>query len=587
MGALAAFLTMMAPALAQSPSQAQSAAPPTREELEIENRLRERAVSPGRLIVEGDIERGPCPLADPAFADTKVTFTRVEFADLRAVPAATLDHAWRDLAGREVPVASLCRVRDRAATILRNMGYLAAVQIPPQRIEENGVVRMDVLVARLVEVQVRGDPGPNERLIATHVAKLREREYFNSLEAERQLLLMSDLPGYDVRLTLRPARTAPGDVVGDVLVQRRPLELTVGAQNLGSRATGREGVSAQLQLNGLTGLGDRTVLSLFNTVDIDEQTVVQLSHDFALGTDGVRLGGSLLYARGEPGLANSAFDTETVIGSLELTYPLIRTQALTLFAGGGLEWIDQAVDFGSAPFTRDKLRVAYARMMLDTIDKRSLAGRGGYTPAEPKWRFNAAVEARQGISGLGSSKDCKPISDCLAPHIPISNLLADPAGLVLRAQALFEYRPAPRITVAIAPRVQYSPDTLLGYEQMSLGNYTIGRGFDPGIALGDSGAGSSVELRYGKLLPRSPEAMAIQPYAFLDAAWAWNNDDGLTDDPRKVFSAGGGVRLRWGNHIDANLLIAAPLRRAGFQTSKGDVRALFTIRARLAPWDPS
>src|SRR5690606_12064052 len=105
---------------------------------------------------EGDIERGPCPLAAPSLADTTVTFSRVTFAGLEAISPALLDPTWRSLAGREVPVASLCEVRDRAATILRNMGYLAAVQIPPQRIENSGDVRMDVLVARLVEVQVRG-----------------------------------------------------------------------------------------------------------------------------------------------------------------------------------------------------------------------------------------------------------------------------------------------------------------------------------------------------------------------------------------------------------------------------------------------
>ena len=41
-----------------------------------------------------------------------------------------LDPSWRDLAGQEMPVAALCDVRDRAATILRELGYLAAVQVP-------------------------------------------------------------------------------------------------------------------------------------------------------------------------------------------------------------------------------------------------------------------------------------------------------------------------------------------------------------------------------------------------------------------------------------------------------------------------
>ena len=43
---------------------------------------------------------------------------------------------------------------------------------------------------------------------------------FNRYQAERYLLLASDIPGYVVRLTLRPAGTVPGDVIGDVTVQR-------------------------------------------------------------------------------------------------------------------------------------------------------------------------------------------------------------------------------------------------------------------------------------------------------------------------------------------------------------------------------
>jgi hemolysin activation/secretion protein len=90
-----------------------------------------------------------------------VTFSAVEFNGLPDVPAGALDAAWRDLAGREVPIVSLCDIRDHASAILRDEGYLVAVQVPPQRIATNGTVRMDVLAAKLVEVELRGDTGPS------------------------------------------------------------------------------------------------------------------------------------------------------------------------------------------------------------------------------------------------------------------------------------------------------------------------------------------------------------------------------------------------------------------------------------------
>ncbi len=565
---------------------AQTATPPTREELSIGDVPAYREARKSRLLVEGDIERGPCPLADPSLEGTTVNFSTVKFTNLRAVDPASLDAAWTGFAGRDMPIASLCEIRDRAATMLRTMGFLAAVQIPPQRIENGGELQLDVLVARLVEVQVRGDAGRSEKLIAAHLDKLSGGEWFNIHDAERHLLLLSDLPGYDVRLRLKPAKGAPGDVVGDVVVKHRPVELSAGTQNLGSTVSGRFGAFAQLVINGMTGMGDRTAISLFNTVDTEEQTVFQLSHDMALGSDGLRFGGSFLYGMGEPGGNASAFETETTLVSFELSYPIKRTQAQSIHAAGGIDIVNQSIDFGDLDLSEDKLRVLYGRVSLDMTDKASLGGRGGYSAAEPKWRVAGLVEARQGLDGLGSSKDCSLLSDCAAPNVPISNLLADPSAFVLRAEAQMEYRPTPDVTIGVAPRFQYSDAILLTYEQYSLGNYTIGRGFDPGVVLGDKGAGSTFEVRYGKRMPSSANAIALQPYAFFDAAWAWSNIDGA-GGPEKVLSAGGGVRARWGNRLDANFVLAAPLDRTQMQARKGDVRMLFTIRARLAPWDPS
>src|SRR4029079_9992907 len=130
---------------------------------------------------------------------------------------------------------------------------LAGVQIPPQRVEAGGVVKMDILAAKLVEIQLRGKVGPSENLIAAQLAKLKDRPWFNVHEAERDLLLLQDLPGYDVRLTLRSADRNTGEVIGDVKIERHPVELVVGAQNLGSKATGPTGAFAELALNDLLG----------------------------------------------------------------------------------------------------------------------------------------------------------------------------------------------------------------------------------------------------------------------------------------------------------------------------------------------
>jgi hemolysin activation/secretion protein len=577
---LGAALAMALPG--QALAQGQPPAPPTREDLAVgRGQAPDRA---SRLSVEGGIERGPCPLADPAFASTRVTFANVEFTGLPGVPPSVLDPAWRDLAGHEMPVAELCEVRDRAASILRGLGYLAAVQVPPQRIEANGTVRMDVLAARLVEVQLRGDAGNSERLIAAHLEKLTSQEWFNTHDAERQLLLLEDLPGFDVRLVLRSAGRQPGEVVGDIVIVRRPFDMIVGAQNYGSRATGREGAFVALTANDLLGLGDRTTVSFYNTIDWHEQRILRLAHDLALGADGLRLGGSVLVGRSEPDLGGAAFRTDTLVAEGHVSYPLIRRQAQTLVATAGFEAVDQELQFGSTLLSDDQLRIVFARFEHEMIDQASISGTGGFSAREPQWRSAVSLELRQGIGGLGASNDCRPLADCLAPNVPISNFTADPTSFVARLQGSLELRPVPRFTIAVAPMAQFSDGPLLSYEQASLGNYTIGRGFDPGIALGDRAVGAAFELRYGSLFPRRADAFAFEPFVFLDVARAWIDDAVAAPDPLRVLSAGGGMRARWGDRADFGVTLAVPLERAGFQTAKGDVRLLATATVRLLPW---
>lgn len=562
--------------------QAQSNAPPSRDELRVGQASVPDRSEPSTLTVEGGVERGPCPLADPAYANISANFSSVTFNGMPGIPSGVLDPAWQELANRPIPIARLCEVRDRAATILRELGYLAAVQVPPQRIEAGGIVQMDILVAKLVEVQLRGDPGNSERVIAGHIAELAGDEYFNVFEAERQLMLLQDLPGFDVRLTLRPANRGPGEVVGDILVERRPIEFRVAAHNLASRATGREGIFAELVLNDMTGLGDQTRASIYSTADFDEQVVAEIEHNMALGSSGLRGGAYFLYSEAEPDIG-APFASETWIAGLGIDYPLIRKQSRNLRIGVGIEMVDQQLDFGAVRLSEDDLRIVYATLDYAAVDAASLRGFGGFTPREPRWQTAWSLELRRGIDGLGASKDCSNIADCLAPNIPISNFFADPSAGVARLEGIFEYRPIPTLTLAVTPIAQVSTAPLLAYEQVSLGNFTIGRGYDPGVVLGDHAIGSGFELRVGRIAPQTPDSVSVQPFVFLDVAKAWI-DDSAAPDPRSLASAGGGLRAKWGDHTDFSLTVAQPLRRAGFQTDKGDVRVLFTISARLIPW---
>ncbi|MBA3898439.1 MAG: ShlB/FhaC/HecB family hemolysin secretion/activation protein, partial [Sphingomonadaceae bacterium] len=373
-------------------AQATQIAPPTREEVERLPVTPNPPPSSSRVTVEGEIERAPCPLADAAYKDITVQFTGAEFSGLGPVSPDMLRPAYADQIGKTVPIAAVCEIRDRAATILRRAGYLAAVQVPPQKIE-SGTVRFDVLMAKLVGFQVRGDAGNSEGIIQGYLKAIQEQPVFNILAAERYLLLARDLPGFDVRLTLRPAGTVPGEVIGEVQVVRTPVELDVNVQNYGSREVGRFGGLAQLRLNGLFGAGDRTTLGVFSTADFEEQQVVQASQEFRIGREGLLIAGDFNYAWTHPSLGPLIdLRSRTFVATLRARYPLVRRQSHNLFLSGGFDFIDQTSRLGPLPLTRDHLRVLFARLDFDSIDPDSLASTIGYSPAEPRWRFGGGVE---------------------------------------------------------------------------------------------------------------------------------------------------------------------------------------------------
>jgi hemolysin activation/secretion protein len=574
MGAGAFALALPGAAMAQSASPTA----PSRDQV---NPISTPEVEPPpRLEVEGDIERAPCALADPSYAAIKISFRSADFNNLGPVSAATLRPAYASFIGGEHPISILCDIRDKAATLLRGKGYLAAVQVPVQKIE-NGAVRFEILYAKLTAVRVMGDAGPDARLLEKYLSRLITNEPFNRLTAERHLLMARDLPGYDVRLTLRPAGTVAGEMVGEVRVNHAPVFADINIQNLASRQTGRFGAQARVQFNGLTGHGDRTSFAAYSTADFQEQQVFQASHDVLIGSHGLRFGGRATYSVARPDLGAIAPDLRgvTYIAGLEASYPIVRSQAFSLSGAGGIELIRQRINSSGAPLSRDNLRIAYARLDGDAVDLKGV-GPGGTIG----WRFRGAVELRHGLDILHASPDCgKRPAFCRLPGIVAPSLFdADPTATLIRAQADIELRPHRRFTVTFSPRGQYSARPLSAFEQFSAGSYSVGRGFDPGTLVGDSGVGFQTEIRLDSFRLAKRTDIRVQPYAFADHAWTWNK--GAAGNPDRLSALGGGARINWPGRMRLDLALAVPVNRIAGETRRRDPRLLATLTTSILPW---
>lgn len=576
---------MTSAAWAQALPNAQQLAP-TREELD-RSRPESQAPRSGRLTIDGDIERAPCALDSPAYANIRTDITEARFNNLQGVTPEELKASYASLLGPDKPISTICTIRDAAATALRRKGYLAAVQVPVQKIE-NGVVTFEVLFARIVAIRVRGNAGKAEKTLAGYLKRLTEEKVFNRYVAERYLLLSKDMPGYDVRLALKPAGGAAGELVGEVSVTRTPLDVSANLQNFSSHSSGRWTGSLAAQAYGLLG-ADRVSASVSSTADFKEQQVVQLGYDTKLGFDGLTWSGNLTYAWSDPtigaipGNPSPQLTARTLFATGELRYPWVRTQGLSLIGAVGFDFLNQTVKFNGIPLNRDHLRVGFLRLDMDAADVSEKRA--------PLWRASGSLEFRQGLDIFDATKRVAfPIPTGQTAPLPSpSRLYGDPTASLVRFSASLEYNLGNGIWIAALPRAQYAFSPLLSFEQYSGGNFSIGRGYDPGTITGDDGFGSSFELRFPRINPLPKVNLSVLPFTFVDVAWTWNKRESrvgaVASNPDRLTSVGAGVRALLNNRFRIDGTVAVPLEAAGLQTRTKNPRFLISLTSKLWPWD--
>lgn len=534
---------------------------PSRQELNPARQSALPAAPRGELF--RNIEAGPCAFAG---SDLKFTLSGVEFRGTNgklALDDERLALASRDLVGRELPVSAICTIRDRVASLYLRRGVLAAVNIPEQRIADGRIV-LEVTEAHVTSVNYSGNAGPAQRQVARHLDKLKGLVPFDLNVAQRYLLLASDVPGVSVQASLRQAAGGNGAVELDIAVSRKALGASFSINDHGSASIGRELATARVDFNSLTSLGERTSIVGYGTLGSSEQRVLQLTESVKIGGEGLTLGLSGSFARTKPGGAVSALKLlgNSFAGNARLSYPLLRHRRHNLTLSGGLDWIDQKVEFGGgiATLTQDNLRILFAR--LD----------GHWAPAELASHSVAAtgsIELRKGLNALGAS----PYGNRVA-----SRFGGQPDAAVIRAEWAVGGRLFGPIVATASGSWQYSSLPLLSYEEFSAGNLSIGRGYDPSAASGDRALGGSFELT---TTPVSVgKRLAFRPYGFVDGVRLTNIGPGAGET--RLRSAGLGVRAQFAPWISIDAAWAHPFDRLAPTAPKPSDRFLISLSASIS-----
>ncbi|MBL8773405.1 MAG: ShlB/FhaC/HecB family hemolysin secretion/activation protein, partial [Phenylobacterium sp.] len=475
----------------------------------------------------------PCPLAS-----SDLTF-RLQAVDVVGSSIAPEDAqpAYRRLIGTEIPVSRICEIRDRLSLILFRKGRLARVEIPEQTIS-GGRLRIEVTEARIVAVRVRGDIGPGQDRVEAYLDKLRGMTPFDLDTAQRYLLLANDVPRVRVSAALRPSAEGQGGIDLEVQLSRDPWNYLVAAQNTGSESLGPWSVLGRVDLNSFTRFGERTTLIAYRTVTPNEQWIAQVVEEARFGSRGLVGRVSMAYGQSRPGGALSALKLQGVsfVGTAEVRYPVIRLRRYSAYAAAGVDLVSQKTAFpGGDVLADDQLRVVWARASGDF--SRGLGA-----------RFNlsgeGSLEARKGFSVLGGSK---------AGEQGLSRIQGKPDAWLVRFEG--EGHLTHRwVDLGLRTQAQWAAKPTLAYEELAIGDLTIGRGYEPAVLSGDRAASAEVKLQVRP--QRIVNGVTLSPFAFADASYIKNLDIG--SETRVLRSAGVGLEARLPFGVRAQVEWARP-----------------------------
>jgi hemolysin activation/secretion protein len=271
----------------------------------------------------------PTPTPAPSASEATVNVRRFKFAGNTLIEADKLSSALAAYVNRPLTLAQLKEAADVVTAIYRDAGWTVRTFLPKQEIS-TGVVTLQIVEAVFGGAFIQGqEPQRIEasRLVEMAEANLRKGQALHANDLDRTLLLLDDLPGISVAGNLAQGQNDGETNLAISAIDDALVNGNATIDNQGSRATGIERVSANLNINSPARRGDLLSTNLMQTRGT---SYVRGSYSLPVGNFGARAGvhaSSLKYkvltsyddkAAGTRGTADTL--------GLDASYPLQRSQ---------------------------------------------------------------------------------------------------------------------------------------------------------------------------------------------------------------------------------------------------------------------
>lgn len=485
--------------------------------------------------------------------------------------AEELASLYAGLVGQEISLLDIYKLRDAITAKYGNAGFgLSKAVVPEQRIQAEGLVRIEVIEGFVDDVVVEGGTEIQQAFLLHAIEQLKAERPLNVRTLERYLMLANDRFAIKVTFTMKQSENTPAASTLILKVEPAPkLQGGASIDNRGTHAVGPIQINTDIAVNGLGGRANQTALNYATVTQVSELKYVSLSHTEVLSKEGTSLTLGWANSTSKPDtpilrLLENKSDSKTL--SLKLTHPFIRTRQENLSALFKYEGKDTDNESLGELTSQDKIRSLRVGLNYDKAD--------AYEGIN-----QALVEYSFGLRGLGATDDDDPLKSRVDGKPDYQKVTVN----LSRNQELTYFSPMlSKFSVNVAMMGQYSGTGLLSSEEFGLGGQQFGRAYDPSEILGDSGLAASLELRFTP----SPDVTPFkytQFYGFYDGGETTNHAALSATDSRtkSLTSAGLGVRFGLGQYLTGSIEVAQPLTRIVANEDNKHARVFANISARF------
>lgn len=438
---------------------------------------------------------------------------------------------------------SLTDLRGMASKIAdhyhRNGYFVAQAYLPAQDIKE-GIVSIAVIEGHYGRIKLNNQTNLSDGLAYSLLDGINSGDVITAAPLESRLLLLSDVPGVNVKSTLTPgASVGASDLIVDVTPGQR-VTGSIDADNAGNRYTGEYRLGATINLNNLAGHGDVASLRLLTAGSGLNYARASYQMQFGKATAGVAYS-HLRYELGREFKDLDAHGTAK-IASIYGSYPLIRSRNNNLYAQLAFDAkkFRDEVDLTST-VTDKKVDVLMASLYGNHRDHFGGGGLSAYSATWSTGKLDIETdEARFNDSITAESNG----------HYNKLELTA------MRLQNLTD-----TISLYASINGQIASKNLDISEKMELGGMYAVRAYPEGEAFGDEGYLLHLELR--KQLPKFSDRLPgqMQLIGFIDTGRVTINESPWAPGKNHRTLSGAGVGFNWSeiNNFDLRAYYAHKL----------------------------